>query len=67
MRVCFLVPDLSRSGGIDVVQDHARRLAADHAVHAEVVPVAPGPELDAARAADWDVALATWWTTIPQL
>lgn len=61
MRACFLVPGLSRSGGIDVIAGHARRLGA------EVVAVDDTAALDAARAQEWDVALASWWTTIPFL
>ena len=53
MRVCFLVPGLERSGGIDVIRGHAERLGAE-------LHVTP-PE------GEWDVALATWWTTIPAL
>lgn len=67
MRVCFLVPGLSRSGGIEVVRDHARRMESEHGIDAAMVPTVPGPELHAALAETWDVALATWWTTVPWL
>src|SRR4051794_14640896 len=64
MRVCFLVPDRSRSGGIDTIEGHALRLAGEHGDTAEVVPI---DDFDRAREHEWDVALATWWTTIPML
>lgn len=67
MRVCFLVPALSRSGGIDVIQGHARRLAADHGAEAVVVDAGDRDAVARACGARWDVALATWWTTIPLL
>lgn len=72
MRVCFLLPDLSPSGGVDVVLGHARRLAA-HGIRATVLLTGrtgvPGAAdgVDVRALADdrerWDVALATWWTT----
>jgi O-antigen biosynthesis protein len=62
MRVCFLVPELRPSGGIAVVLEHARRLG-DHAIEAEVM-VAGDPR---ARESEWDVAIATFWTTWPEL
>src|SRR5215217_2372979 len=58
MRVCFLVPELRPSGGIAVALEHARRLG-DHAIEAEVL-VAGDPR---AREGEWDVAIATFWTT----
>lgn len=67
MRACFLVPTLARSGGIQVVTEHARRLREEHGDDAVVVEVRPGPPLDAALGGEWDVAVATWWTTIPVL
>src|SRR3954447_22835988 len=63
MRVCFLVPGLSPSGGIGVVREHARRLRDDHGVETTVVVTADVEALEG----DWDVALATWWTTISAL
>jgi O-antigen biosynthesis protein len=62
MRVCFLVPELRPSGGIAVVAEHARRLA-QHGIRAEVLVSSDG----AARSRDWDVAIATFWTTWPDL
>lgn len=67
MRVCFLVPNLSPSGGISVISGHAERLRAAHGAEAVVVPVCDVEALAAAQDADWDAALATWWTTIPYL
>ena len=62
MRACFLVPELRPSGGIAVVLEHARRLAG-HGIEAEVL-VAGDPR---AREREWDVAIATFWTTWPEL
>src|SRR4051794_13618149 len=63
MRVCFLVPGLSPSGGIGVVREHARRLREAHGVEAVVVATGDSAALEG----EWDVALATWWTTIGAL
>jgi O-antigen biosynthesis protein len=76
MRVAFLVHELARSGGVDVVLGHARRLAA-HGAEAEVIVTGPDgvpddpPEsggvpvrsLDEARGVDHDVVIGTWWET----
>lgn len=79
MRVAFLTQDLQLSGGVGVVVEHARRLAADHGfdvslVHTGAVDDASwafeGLEhlrvvpLAQARAAAFDVAVSTWWQTV---
>lgn len=79
MRVCFLVPGLSRSGGLNVIVAHAGRLAAA-GFHVELVLTEPGTEAgaaggrvsvcalaDAATGPAYDVAVATWWTTAEAL
>ena len=64
MKVCFLVSDLSRSGGVDVLLGHAEGLRADHGLDVDVVATA-----DAAGVAgrEYDVAISTWWETAPLL
>src|SRR5918994_7547102 len=62
MRVCFLVPDLRPSGGIAIVAEHARRLPG-HGIEAEVLVHGDA----AGRSREWDVAIATFWTTWPEL
>src|SRR5215218_6242153 len=62
MRACFLVPELRPSGGIAVVLEHARRLAG-HGITAEVLVAGDRR----AREHEWDVAIATFWTTWPEL
>lgn len=79
MRVCFLLPGLSPSGGTATVVGHARRLAASGDFEPELVvtrgaavahPAAPGVPVrtlaDAALEA-YDVAVATWWETAAAL
>lgn len=75
MRVCFLLESLSPSGGVGIVTGHAARLAA-HGIEAEIVLTRPGDgrgaevpvrPFDEARGERYDVALATWWTTVPPL
>src|SRR5689334_9531151 len=66
MRVCFLVPSLSPSGGISTVQDQAARLR-DRGWDVAVLDLSDPAGRDAARDGTWDAALATWWTTIPAL
>ena len=75
MRVCLLVPDLRPSGGIAVVLGYANRLGAAGDFDIDVVSQGSAREfdgqslslrsLDDARNEDYDVAIATWWETVP--
>ena len=60
MRVCFLLHELGRAGGMGVVAGHADRLRA-RGWDAEVVLA---DEVDDRQ---WDFALATWWETAEAL
>ena len=61
MRVCFLVQELSPSGGVNVIRAHARALAdAGHDVELVVTGADSGA---AAREEEWDWAITTWWET----
>jgi O-antigen biosynthesis protein len=78
VKVAFLVNDLQLSGGIGVIVEHARHLAAGHGFDVTLVLVREqetahwGYEkldglhvaaLPEARAQRFDVAVATWWET----
>lgn len=82
MRVVFLVPSLRLSGGLNVVVEHATRLVTRHGfdvtlaiTHHVGEEVWPYDGLAAVRVADidqvvdeeFDLALATWWGTVPFL
>jgi glycosyltransferase involved in cell wall biosynthesis len=78
VRIAFLVPGLSRSGGIDVITGHARRLQASGAADVELVAREPDPDqaerlpvpvrtLEEAAGRRYDVALGTWWETVHDL
>jgi len=78
VRVCFVVPNLSPSGGVAVAVRHARGLAAGHGVEAELVVMEPAGEpagldgvpvraLAGAAGRGYDVAIATWWQTASAL
>jgi O-antigen biosynthesis protein len=58
-----VLPDLSPSGGTAVAAAHARGLARDHGVEADLLT------LETVREARerYDVAIATWWQTVPAL
>src|SRR5215218_1425890 len=56
MRVCFLLHELGRAGGMGVITGHVERLRAC-GWDAEVVLT------DAIDDREWDFALATWWET----
>ena len=79
MRVAFVVNDLQLSGGVGVVVEHARQLSQRHGFSIELVLAREQAEpdwafrgladvpvhgMDAARAGDYDVAVATWWETV---
>jgi glycosyltransferase involved in cell wall biosynthesis len=78
VKVAFLVNDLQLSGGIGVVVQHARRLAAHHGFDVALVlareqdqphwdyddlPHLHVASLRQAREDRYDVAVATWWET----
>jgi glycosyltransferase involved in cell wall biosynthesis len=70
MRVAFVVPTLEPSGGIDVAMRHAKLLRERRGWDVGVVVVDPvsretQPTLRPTEAAatDWDVVVATWWST----
>src|SRR5919206_419577 len=77
MRAAFLVPTLERSGGIQAVVGQVRLLRARSDIDVALVVCGPGGgEAGASASADvpvigfaaassreWDVAVATWWTT----
>jgi len=77
VRVCFLVHELARSGGVEVIAGHARRLSQQEGIDAEIAltgpPGEPGWVPDGvtvrplAEAGTYDVAVATWWETVPAL
>ena len=60
MRVCFLLHELGRAGGMNVIAGHVERLRA-RGWDAEIVLT------DAIDDREWDYALATWWETAPAL
>jgi glycosyltransferase involved in cell wall biosynthesis len=62
VRVCFVLPDLSASGGIAVALRHADQLR-DHGLEVDTIVLDRDGEQPAARS--YDVAVATWWTTLP--
>ena len=64
MKICFILPDLSPSGGMAVASAHVRGLGRDHRVEAELVTV---DALADVRDRDYDVAIATWWETVGAL
>jgi len=64
MRVCFLLHELGRAGGMGVIAGHAERLNALDGWQAQVVLTS---ELDRYADVEWDFALATWWETADAL
>ena len=79
MKTCFVLPTLLPSGGVAVAIEHARRLANDHGVDAELVVTSPAEarsrerngvpvvQLADAMARRYDIGIATWWETVPAL
>ena len=63
MKICFVLPDVSPSGGVAVAAAHARGLQRDHGVEAELLTL---DDLGEARGR-YDLAIATWWQTVPAL
>jgi O-antigen biosynthesis protein len=74
-RVAFLVEELGRSGGMAVIRRHARHLREVEGMDVELVVCGPRAELGEEEAPvrrladvrDYDVAIATWWTTADAL
>lgn len=64
MRVCFLLHELGRAGGMGVIAGHAERLNARPGWDARLVLTS---ELDSVADVEWDFALATWWETAEAL
>jgi glycosyltransferase involved in cell wall biosynthesis len=82
MRLIFLVPSLRLSGGLNVVVEHATRLATRHGfdvtlaiTHHVGEEIWPYEGLESVRVVDiddvadesFDLALATWWDTVSHL
>ncbi len=81
MKVCFLIPGATISGGIASVLTHARNLVADHGMEVTVavtrddIPAwderrLAGLEVlrfDDAKERHYDVAVASWWPTARRL
>jgi glycosyltransferase involved in cell wall biosynthesis len=80
MKVAFVLNSLGLYGGVGIVVEHARRLRADHGMDAQLVLASrerrtdwthgglvhvPVRTLDEARDERWDLAVATWWETLP--
>ena len=78
MKIAFVVNDLQLSGGIGVVVQHARGLAADHGMDVTLVLARAQDDphwqyddlehlhvasLEDALASEFDVAVSTWWET----
>lgn len=78
MRIAWLLPDLTLSGGAGIVIEHARQLTLHHDMPGTLVRTAPQTrpdwayrglddldvvDLDEARTRRFDVAVATWWET----
>lgn len=74
-RVAFLVEELGRSGGMAVIRRHARHLREVEGMDAELVVCGTRgglgeeevPVRRLAEVRDYDVAIATWWTTAEAL
>lgn len=75
-RVAFLVEELGRSGGMAVIRRHARHLREVEGMDVELVvcgvraPLEEEEHVPVRRLADvrdYDVAIATWWTTAEAL
>jgi glycosyltransferase involved in cell wall biosynthesis len=78
MRIAWLLPDLTLSGGAGIVIEHARQLTLHHDMPGTLVRTNPQTrpdwayrgladldvvDLDEARTRSFDVAVATWWET----
>jgi glycosyltransferase involved in cell wall biosynthesis len=61
VRVCFLVPELGRSGGAETIRAYARRLEERGGFDVDLV------RAGALGGKRYDVAIATWWATADHL
>ena len=64
MRVCLVLPELRPSGGVAIAVGHAARLREQVGFEVDVVTL---DSLADAQRARYDVAVATWWETLPAL
>jgi glycosyltransferase involved in cell wall biosynthesis len=62
VRVCLVLPELRPSGGVAIAMGHAARLRERAEFEVDVVALGE----DAPRE-PYDVAIATWWETLPAL
>lgn len=82
MRVAWLLPDLTLSGGAGIVIQHARQVQRHHGMESVLVRTRPATRpdwaypgleelrvatLDEAAGERFDVAVATWWETAMDL
>ncbi len=64
MRVCLVLPELRPSGGVAIALGHAARLREHAGFEVDVVTL---DSLADASRERYDVAVATWWETLPAL
>jgi glycosyltransferase involved in cell wall biosynthesis len=64
VRVCLVLPELRPSGGVAVAVGHAARLQEHAGFEVDVVALDSLADVQGAR---YDVAVATWWETLPAL
>jgi glycosyltransferase involved in cell wall biosynthesis len=78
VRICFLVRELTSSGGVQVIRYHAARLAGDEGFEVEMLMTRDGAGhggagpvpvrlVADARGESYDIAVATWWETAQDL
>jgi glycosyltransferase involved in cell wall biosynthesis len=65
VRICFLVPELGRSGGAETIRSYARLLEERAGFQVELVQTDAEP-IQGGRD-PYDVAIATWWGTAAHL
>jgi glycosyltransferase involved in cell wall biosynthesis len=64
VRVCLVLPELRPSGGVAIAVGHAARLRERGGFDVDVVTL---DSLADAQRERYDVAVATWWETLPAL
>lgn len=71
MRVCFVLPELSPSGGVRIALGHAEVLAASEENSVDVVVLRGHAgqyrRIEEVAESSYDVAVGTWWETLPVL